>query len=306
MGLGVVERLITLGWNVCIVDFNTKAGQEVSERLGANTLFVKANVIAYEEQADAFAQTFAKWHRLDFVYANAGIGDRIDFYAPANEFLPNGAPKRPDTLVVDICLNGCIWACYLALHYFRLNPGGVGKIAMTSSMCGIYVGDKIPLYTAAKHGVVGLTRAMGTRLKRAGVPVTVNCVCPGLVPTPLVGTLSEVCPPEFLTPVSTVVKAIEGFINDSSVTGQAAECSGEKIYYRPMHEYSDEGMLILVLVVCLANSSTAAEYIMAGTAEGIQGQLKGRSVITKELVEKAKLWEEMQPVGGGSSKLYRK
>jgi 15-hydroxyprostaglandin dehydrogenase (NAD) len=112
---------------------------------------------------------------------------------------------------------------------------------MTSSMCGIYVGDKIPLYTTAKHGVVGLTRAMGRRLKASGVPVTVNCVCPGLVPTPLVGILPEVCPREFQTPVSTVVKAIEGFLV-GDMTGQAAECSGEKVYYRDMHGYSDEGM----------------------------------------------------------------
>lgn len=242
MGLGVVERLLALDWNVSIVDFNAQAGLEATKRLGEKTFFAKANVIVYEEQAAAFAATFAKWGRIDFVYANAGIGDRIDFFAPAKEFLENGAPVKPDTLVVDICLNGCIWASYLALHYFRLNPDGAGKIAMTSSMCGIYVGEQIPLYTAAKHGVVGLTRAMGRRLQRAGVPVTVNCVCPGLVPTPLVGALPDFCPPEFQTPISTVVKAIEGFLNDSSVTGQAAECSGENVYYRPMHEYSDKGM----------------------------------------------------------------
>jgi len=145
----------------------------------------------------------------------------------------------------------------------------------------------MPLYTASKYGVVGLTRAMGRRLKFAGVPVTVNCVCPGLVPTPLVGILPEVCPPEFQTPIATVVKAIEGFLNDSNVTGQAAECSGENIYYRPMHEYSDKG----------------AEFIMSGTDEGIQGRMKGKSVVTKELIEKAKLQEEMLPVAGGPTRM---
>lgn len=143
MGLGVVERLLALDYHVAIVDFNSVAGHDVSARLGPKTIFIKANVINYDEQAAAFAETFAKWHRIDFVYSNAGIGDRIDFFAPAKEFLDNGAPVKPDTLVVDICLNGCIWACYLALHYFRSNPEGKGKIAMTSSMCGIYVGDKI-------------------------------------------------------------------------------------------------------------------------------------------------------------------
>lgn len=153
MGLGVVERLLDLGWNVAIVDFDEKAGKKATERLGEGTIFVKANVVIYEEQAEAFIQTFQKWSRIDLVYANAGIGDRIDFYAPARELMPNGAPKKPDSLVVDICLYGCIWASYLALHYFRMNSDEVGKIVMTSSMCGIYSGDRIPLYTAAKYGV---------------------------------------------------------------------------------------------------------------------------------------------------------
>lgn len=153
MGLGVVERLLQLGWNVAIVDFDEKAATQVTQRLGEKTIFIKANVIDYEQQANAFVKTFERWNRIDLVYANAGIGDRIDFYAPATELLANGAPKKPDSLVVDICLYGCIWASYLAMHYFRMNPDGAGKIVMTSSMCGIYVGDSIPLYTAAKHGV---------------------------------------------------------------------------------------------------------------------------------------------------------
>jgi 15-hydroxyprostaglandin dehydrogenase (NAD) len=152
MGLGVVERLVGLGWNVAIVDFNEKTATKVTERLGAKTIFVKANVIDYEQQANAFVETFNKWHRIDLVFANAGIGDRINFFAPSSELMANGAPKKPDSLVVDICLYGCIWASYLGMHYFRKNPDGVGKIVMTSSMCGIYSGDSIPLYTAAKHG----------------------------------------------------------------------------------------------------------------------------------------------------------
>jgi len=110
MGLGVVERLVELGWNVSIVDFNEKAGLEVTQRLGDKTFFIKANVIVYEEQASAFAATFTKWGRIDFVYANAGIGDRIDFCSPAKAFLDNGAPVKPDTLVRGFrcCPKSCI------------------------------------------------------------------------------------------------------------------------------------------------------------------------------------------------------
>lgn len=100
----------------------------------------------------------------------------------------------------------------------------------------------------------------------------------GLVPTPLVGILPEVCPPEFQTPISTVVRAIEAFVTESAITGKVAECSGEKVYYRDMLEYSDP----------------AAEFIMRGDSLGIQGKLNGKNMITKELIEKARLQGEMK------------
>ena len=163
MGLGVVERLVELGWNVSIVDFDDKMAELVVKRLGEKTMFIKTNVIKYDQQADAFAQTFNKWNRLDVVFANAGFTDRVDIFESANEFLTNGAPKQPDALVVDVCLYGCVWSSYLALHYFRKNPDRAGKLVMTSSMCGLYATDAVPLYTAAKHGVSVLDK----RLKNA-------------------------------------------------------------------------------------------------------------------------------------------
>lgn len=126
-----------------------------------------------------------------------GHGDRMNFYAPAEEIREDGAPAKPNMSVVDACLNGVIYSAYLALHYFRKNSNKSGKIVSTSSMCGLYPGDGIPLYVAAKHGVcramkfnhkphklitaqvVGLTRALGQRLQKLGTPVTVNCLCPG-------------------------------------------------------------------------------------------------------------------------------
>ena len=55
-----------------------------------------------------------------------------------------------------------------------------------------------------------------------------------------------------------------------------------------------------------ANGPAAAEFIMSGTDEGIQGRLKGKSIVTKELIEKSKLQEEMLPVAGGSEKIKQR
>lgn len=76
----------------------------------------------------------------------------MNFYAPAKE-RDDGAPTKPNILVLEACLNGVVFAAYLALHYFRKNDGKAGKFVATSSMCGLYAGGGVPLYTAAKHGV---------------------------------------------------------------------------------------------------------------------------------------------------------
>lgn len=94
------------------------------------------------------------YSRLTFLQ---GILDQADFYAgsPTED---DGPPAQPDTKVMDVNLNGVIWSTYLAIHYFRKNKNGAGKLAMTSSTAGIYQTGEVPLYAAAKHGVRPLFR----------------------------------------------------------------------------------------------------------------------------------------------------
>ncbi|KAJ9651279.1 hypothetical protein H2198_009433 [Neophaeococcomyces mojaviensis] len=263
MGLSVATHLVSQGWNVCIVDFNETSGQEVAERLGKqaqgqdHVQFVKVDVTDYEQQAKAFVETWARWGRLDFVFANAGFGDKQDFYAQAEE-RADGSPAKPNISVIDVCLLGVVYSAFLALHYFRKNDGKKGKLVSTSSLCGLYPGEGIPLYTAAKHGVVGLTRAMARKLAQSGESITVNCICPGdpmwlsgnlllinalregLVDTGLTPVLMAVSPPEYVTPHTTIVKAVTSFLDDDSKNGLAAECSGENVHYRVQQEFGDD------------------------------------------------------------------
>jgi len=228
------------------VDFNEQTGKSVQERLGSQVVFIRGNVTNWDDQAAAFVATFKKWGRIDLVWANAGIGDRIDFLQPVEEDA-SGAPPKPDVMVIDICLYGVVYTAYLALHFFRKNESKSGKLVMTSSMAGIYPAGTIPLYGAAKHGVVGLTRSLAQNLQGRGENITVNCLCPGLVPTALTaGALVDAFPKDRLTPVSTIVKAVEQFLADDSITGQAAECSGEAIHYRPAYKPVDDNAEYLI------------------------------------------------------------
>ena len=102
---------------------------------------------------------------------------------------------------------------------------------------------------------------MAKRLKILDEPITVNCICPGLVDTGLTPTLMEVAPPKYVTPKSTIVRAVMEFVEDSSMTGQVSECSVDKIHHRKQPEYGDDG----------------AEYIMTNKLEA---EIRNRGVRT--------------------------
>lgn len=139
MGLAVARDLAAKGWNITIVEIKQASITSAQQHFDTNkTIFVQADVTDYEAQGKAFVQTWDKWQRLDLVFANAGIGDRTPFYAPATEFLAGspGIPAKPDELVIDVCLNAMVYSAYLGLHFFRQNPSKAGNIVFTSSMCG--------------------------------------------------------------------------------------------------------------------------------------------------------------------------
>lgn len=72
-------------------------------------------------------------------------------------------------------------------------------------------------------------------------PITVNAILPGMVATGILSAdLVEGVPKQYRTPASLIVQAIENIINDSSITGQAIECSGEDIVFRPPPPFANE------------------------------------------------------------------
>ncbi|KAI8942465.1 hypothetical protein NX059_000533 [Plenodomus lindquistii] len=172
--------------------------------------------------------------------------DRADFCAKAEE-AEDGTPVLIDTSVLDVVLNGCIWSSYLALHYFRKNASGAGKLVMTSSTAGIYAVSEVPLYAAAKHGVVGLARSLGKRMREEGEPITVNAIVPGTVPTAILPeSVINAIPVEYLTPASLIVQAVDNIINDDSITGQVLECNGSDIVHRPPPDFLNQACLYTV------------------------------------------------------------
>ena len=129
MGLAVAQKLQNLGWNIATVDIHPESSTTEAEESQASSLYIRANVTIYEELLNAFRKTKEKFGSIDFVYANAGIIGKGDFY----DVQELKAPTAPSLSVQEICLTGVIYTSHLAMHFMRQNeiPGGV--IIMTAS-----------------------------------------------------------------------------------------------------------------------------------------------------------------------------
>lgn len=96
-----------------------------------------------------------------------------------------------------------------------------------------------PLYTTAKHGLVGFARATGARFPSEGI--TVNCICPAFVPTGLApASVLAKFPKEHVTPMSTLIKAYDTFLANDKLSGKVVEASRDQLVYQEPPEYSSE------------------------------------------------------------------
>jgi len=259
MGLAVAEGLLKRGgWNLHLLDVNAERGQDVVSRLGKHTNFHKVDVTSYASLAGVFDAVFKQEGRLDFVFANAGIVERWNFYAK-NEQTP---PPEPDQLSIDINLKAVINTTYLAQHYFRLSPsnkGGNQNLVMTASTGGIYKAPFCSVYTAAKHGVVGLMRSIADHFWMHD-RVRVNAICPSTVKTNLLDSSGwSAFPDEYFTPiekvVETVLMLIDGgdWVDTKGVKvpkgkdyGRAVEISQTNHYFREQVPFSDDVLRIVM------------------------------------------------------------
>lgn len=186
-GSSGIGRAIALVWaregaKVVVSDVDVLAGEETAalvRLIGGEAIFVAADVGKPEDCEALVARTVAQYGRLDIACNNAGI---------TGPSLPTADYPLDDwAQVLRINLSGVFYGMKYQIAAMLQNGGG--SIVNMASILGRVGFAAAPAYTAAKHGVVGLTKAAALEYSAQGVRV--NAVGPGFIHTPMISGLEQ-------------------------------------------------------------------------------------------------------------------
>jgi meso-butanediol dehydrogenase/(S,S)-butanediol dehydrogenase/diacetyl reductase len=221
IGRATAELLARKGASVVIADLVEAQGVETVkaiESAGGRAVFIKADVTDEDDARRMLELAVNRFGSLDILYNNAGIAVGLPGY-------PLAEIKRWRR-VIDIDLQAVILGCHLAAP--MMDPKG-GVIVNTASMAGLYPYKEDPVYGAAKAGVVNFTYSLAPWASKRNIRV--NCVCPGVVDTPLVRRGIEAAkraghtagiPAKILQPIQ-IAEAVLRLVEDDNLFGRAIE-----------------------------------------------------------------------------------
>ena len=168
LGAGIVSRFVEEGARVVFSDLLNEKGKGLEEEFGQNVAFYRADATSAPDTEALMDFAVQRFGRLDCVVNNAGTGG---VRGPIAEIPVEGFDQS-----IALLLRGP----FLGIKYAVPHMKG-GTIINIASISGITAGYSPHVYTAAKFGIVGLTKSVSLELAEQGIRV--NAICPGKMAT---------------------------------------------------------------------------------------------------------------------------
>ena len=177
IGEGTVRKFVSEGARCVVVDLQIEKAQALVEELGDTCLAFAADVASEEGVAGAVDFAVKNFGKLDIVFNNAGI---LGSVGPIKDISSEGWHRTIDVLLSSVFFG--------IKHATRVMEGNGGVIINTASTAGVRAGLGPHIYTAAKHGVIGLSQSVAPELGPKGIRC--NVICPGGTVTGLTARLA--------------------------------------------------------------------------------------------------------------------
>jgi 2-dehydro-3-deoxy-L-rhamnonate dehydrogenase (NAD+) len=182
IGLAIAKRLIVSGARVSLWDMNGDAIERAGQMLGASASGKTVDITDYAGLIRTHAAVEAEVGPISILVNSAGI-------AGSNATLED-YDLDEWRRVVEINLNGTFYVNKVVIPSMKAR--NYGRIVNISSVAGKEGNPKLSAYSAAKAGVIGLTKSLGKEL--AGHDIAVNAITPATAKTTILDTLT----PEFI------------------------------------------------------------------------------------------------------------
>ncbi|MDQ3779376.1 MAG: SDR family oxidoreductase [Chloroflexota bacterium] len=179
IGQAIAARLASEGARIAVADIDRAAAEAAVAEIGAAATAFVLDVTRPESWDEVVSRIQRDWGRLDILVNNAGIAGRS---APTWEL---EVDEWHQVLAID--LTGVFLGCRAVLPAMR--AANAGRIVNIASIAGKEGNPNAVPYSAAKAGVIGLTKAVAKEVASDGI--FVNCVTPAVIETPILSQVSE-------------------------------------------------------------------------------------------------------------------
>jgi 3-oxoacyl-[acyl-carrier protein] reductase len=181
IGLAVSQRIVGSGGLLSLWDRDAAALDKTAKELGANTKVHTAlvDVAKYADVQAAAKSTASHFGKIDCLVNSAGVAgaNALAWELEVKEWLR----------VHDVNLHGTYYTCREVIPHLQKN--GYGRIVNIASIAGKEGNPTASAYSSSKAAVIGLTKSLGKELAKQNI--TVNCVTPAAVKTPIFNQVSQ-------------------------------------------------------------------------------------------------------------------